>query len=84
MAASVTFSFMNKLKQQPGKDISVSGSCQLVHTLIQCDLVDEYGLVVYPVVQGSGKRLFPNGVDTKLKLVESKQTVGTLKGEWPR
>jgi len=63
---------IRKLKQQPGKDISVSGSSQLVHTLVQNDLVDEYSLLVYPVVLGSGKRLFPNGVDTKLKLVESK------------
>jgi len=63
---------IRKLKQQPGKDISVSGSCQLVHTLVQNDLVDEYSLLVYPLVLGNGKRLFPNGVDTKLKLVESK------------
>jgi dihydrofolate reductase len=63
---------IRKLKQQPGKDISVSGSCQLVHTLMQNDLVDEYGLLVYPIVLGSGKRLFPDGVETKLKLVESK------------
>jgi dihydrofolate reductase len=63
---------VGKLKQQPGKDISISGSCQLVHTLMPHDLVDEYGLLVYPIVLGSGKRLFPNGFETKLKLVESK------------
>lgn len=63
---------IRKLKEQPGKDISVSGSSQLVHTLVQNDLVDEYSLLVYPLVLGNGKRLFPNGVDTKLKLVESK------------
>jgi dihydrofolate reductase len=63
---------VRKLKEQPGKDISISGSGQLIHTLMQHDLVDEYGLLVYPIVLGSGNRLFPNGVDTKLKLVESK------------
>ena len=63
---------VGKLKEQPGKDISISGSCQLVHTLMPHDLVDEYGLLVYPIVLGSGKRLFPNGFETKLKLVESK------------
>jgi dihydrofolate reductase len=63
---------VRKLKQQPGKDISISGSCQLVHTLMQHDLIDEYQLLVYPVVLGSGKRLFPSGFDTKLKLVEAK------------
>jgi dihydrofolate reductase len=63
---------IRKLKQQPGKDISVSGSGRLVHTLVENDLVDEYRLLVYPVVLGSGKRLFPNGVGTKLQLVESK------------
>ena len=63
---------IRKLKQQPGKDISVSGSSQLVHTLVQNDLVDEYRLLVYPVVLGSGKRLFPNGVAKKMQLVESK------------
>ena len=63
---------MLKLKAQPGKDISVTGSSQLVYTLMQNDLIDEYGLLVYPIVLGNGKRLFPNGVDTKLKLIESK------------
>ncbi len=62
---------IRKLKEGPGKDISVSGSSQLVHTLVQHDLVDEYRLLVYPLVLGTGKRLFPNGVTTKLRLIES-------------
>jgi dihydrofolate reductase len=42
-----------------------------VHTLIENDLVDEYVLHVYPLVLGSGKRLFPDGKRVNLKLVES-------------
>ncbi|HVA92812.1 MAG TPA: dihydrofolate reductase family protein [Chloroflexota bacterium] len=61
-----------KLKEQPGQDILVYGSAQLVNTLREHDLVDEYRLMVYPVVLGSGKRLFRDGSKTTLKLVETK------------
>jgi dihydrofolate reductase len=47
-----------RLKDQPGGDILVNGSVQLVHTLLEHDLVDELRLMVFPVVLGSGKRLF--------------------------
>lgn len=60
------------LKRQAGQDILVGGSGQLIQTLIQNNLVDEYRLLVYPVVLGTGKRLFKEGADTKLKLVEAK------------
>jgi dihydrofolate reductase len=51
----------------------VYGSADLVHTLTQQDLIDEYRLWVHPVVVGSGKRLFKDWVDTKvLKLIETK------------
>ena len=59
------------LKKQPGKDILLDGSSVLVHTLIENNLVDEIALHVYPLVLGSGKRLFPNGKYVKLKLIES-------------
>jgi dihydrofolate reductase len=49
------------LKDQPGKDIVVTGSITLCHALIQAGLVDQYRLFVYPVVQGRGRRLFPDG-----------------------
>jgi dihydrofolate reductase len=49
------------LKEQPGQDIVVTGSIMLCHTLIQAGLVDQYRLFVYPVVQGAGRRLFPEG-----------------------
>ncbi len=57
------------LKAQPGKTILTDGSSVLVHTLVEHDLVDEYRLVVYPLVLGSGKKLFPEGVRVNLRLV---------------
>jgi dihydrofolate reductase len=63
---------VHKLKEQPGKDIYVDGSSVLVHALEQADLVDEYHLLVFPIVLGSGKRVFPDGFYTGLKLVETK------------
>jgi dihydrofolate reductase len=64
---------ITKLKQQPGKNISITGSGTLVQSLMQADLIDEYQLLVCPVVVGSGKRLFEDEGDQKaLKLVDSK------------
>jgi len=60
------------LKAQPGKNILLDGSSVLVHTLVQHDLVDEYHLVVYPVVLGGGKKLFPDGLRLNLRLVGAK------------
>jgi dihydrofolate reductase len=57
------------LREQPGQDIVVTGSITLCHTLIGAGLVDEYRLFVYPVVQGRGRRLFPDGFECpKLRL----------------
>jgi dihydrofolate reductase len=63
---------ITKLKQQPGKDITISGSGTLVHSLMAHGLIDEYSLLVMPVVLGTGKRLFPNGVNTSLELIGAK------------
>jgi dihydrofolate reductase len=64
-----------KLKDQPGKNIAVLGSGNLVRSLIELDLVDEYSLMIFPIVLGSGKRLFPNGDSTRnLRLIDSKPT----------
>jgi dihydrofolate reductase len=61
------------LKEQPGKDIVLTGSISLGHTLIEAGLVDEYRLFVYPVVQGRGRRLFPDGVQVpRLRLVDAR------------
>lgn len=59
------------LKAQPGKNILLDGSSVLVHTLAQHDLVDEYSLLVYPVVLGNGKKLFPDGLRINLRLIET-------------
>jgi dihydrofolate reductase len=61
-----------KLKQQTGKDITISGSGTLVHSLMKHGLIDEYSLLVYPVILGTGKRLFAEGVKTNLKLMGAK------------
>jgi dihydrofolate reductase len=67
---------VSKLRQQPGGDIVVHGSAQLVQTLLEHDLVDELRLMVFPVVLGSGKRLFGATTNKKpLRLADSK-TVG--------
>jgi len=63
---------IERLKGLPGQDILVAGSASLVQTLMDHNLVDEYHLLVYPVVLGSGKRLFKDGSKAALKLVESR------------
>jgi len=62
---------ISRLKQQSGQDILVFGSGQLVQTLIAHDLVDQYNLLVHPVVLGAGQRLFRDGAQAALKLVET-------------
>ena len=64
-----------RLKQQPGKNIGVSGSPTLVESLVQQDLIDELTLMVHPVVVGRGKRLFKEGHPLKrLSLMSSRTT----------
>jgi dihydrofolate reductase len=64
---------ISRLKQQPGKDISISGSGSLVRSLLKDGLIDELRLMVHPVVVGSGKRLFEEGGEQiALELVDSK------------
>jgi dihydrofolate reductase len=64
---------ISKLREQPGGDVLVNGSVQLVQTLVEHDLVDEYRLMLFPVVLGAGKRLFgETGDATPLRLVDSK------------
>jgi len=64
---------INRLKQQPGKNISMTGSCELVFSLLQQNLLDELQLMICPVVLGVGKRLFKESDVTKsLKLADSR------------
>jgi dihydrofolate reductase len=62
-----------KLKEGVGKDIQVMGSGELVQTLIRHDLVDEYRLMIHPLVLGAGKRLFREETPlTRFRLLDSK------------
>lgn len=62
-----------KLKQRQGGPILVAGSRTLVHTLMRQSLIDEYRLMIFPVVLGSGRRLFSETPDkTVLKLADTK------------
>lgn len=61
---------LKAIKQSPGKDLQVWGSSELLQTLIQHHLVDEFNLMIFPVVIGGGKKLFEEGVPpTTLELV---------------
>jgi dihydrofolate reductase len=63
---------VTRLKQEPGQDILIFGSVELIHSLMQEDLIDEYRLMVFPIVVGNGKRLFPGESQHKeFKLVQS-------------
>jgi dihydrofolate reductase len=68
------------LKQEDGPELQVHGSADLIQTLLRHNLVDQYRLWIFPVVIGSGKRLFGEGtVPAGLKLVDSKvSTTGVV------
>ena len=69
---------VSKLKQQLAGGIVVTASFQLVHTLLEHDLVDEIWLMIYPVVLGTGKRLFGETSDKKPMRLISNRTVDDL------
>ena len=64
---------MKKLKQQDGPDLQVHGSWNLIQTLMEHDVIDEFWLKIFPVTLGMGKRLFDTGTfPASYTLVESK------------
>lgn len=65
---------ISKLKRQPGQDILIEGSSDLMNSLMQQDLIDEYRLMVFPIVLGSGKHLFKNGIDKKVMTLVDTRT----------
>jgi dihydrofolate reductase len=66
---------LRKLRAEHGTDVQVIGSGELVQTLISNDLVDEYRLMIHPIVLGTGKRLFRDGTSkTRLQLKETTPT----------
>ena len=64
---------IRKLKAQPGSNILIYGSASIVHALMAHGLIDQFTLMVYPIVLGSGKRLFPVGTSSRMQLEESRQ-----------
>jgi dihydrofolate reductase len=69
-----------RLKQQDGKDLVVLGSGRLVESLLRRDLVDQFVLLIHPLVLGTGRRMFAEGVpSTRLRLVDAiPTTTGVL------
>src|SRR5947209_20144516 len=66
---------MGLLKAQPGKDLVILGSGELVRALTKAGLVDEYILLIHPLVLGSGRRLFgDDGSNVALRLIDTKTT----------
>jgi dihydrofolate reductase len=64
-----------RLRDDPGEDLTVLGSGELVRSLRRRDLVDRYVLLIHPLVLGSGRRLFPDGgPEATLRLVDSVPT----------
>jgi dihydrofolate reductase len=62
---------ITRIKDQPGAELQVHGSGDLIQTLLEHDLVDQFRLWIFPVVLGTGKRLFANGTTpARLELVE--------------
>jgi dihydrofolate reductase len=64
---------ITKLKQEPGKDLVLFGGADIAATFMQLGLIDEYRLLVTPIVLGGGTPLFKDGIDRfNLKLIEAK------------
>ena len=66
---------MAELKAHPGKDLVILGSGELIQSLRRRNLIDEYVLLIHPLILGSGRRLFPDGSPpADLRLVDSVTT----------
>ncbi len=71
--------FINKLKNQDGKDIWICGGANPINQLVKANLIDEYHITIMPVILGSGKKLFSDTNPTiNLKLVQAKDINGLL------
>ena len=66
---------VSQLKQQPGKDLLIMGSGEPIQSLMRANLIDDYVLLIHPLVLGSGRRLFPDGgAAATLRLVATSTT----------
>ena len=63
-----------RLKEQPGPDIAILGSGELIQSLRSRNLIDEYVLLIHPLILGTGRRLFPDGPESGLRLRNSVTT----------
>ena len=63
-----------RLRQQPGRDLVILGSGALIHSLLPHNLIDEFVLLIHPLVLGSGLSLFPVGATLALRLSDSVTT----------
>ncbi len=68
---------VSEIKQQPGGDILIFGSADLVNALMRYGLIDEYRLMVFPIVVGSGKRLFEGGTEPAVLELVGTKTLGS-------
>ena len=77
---------ISKLKAQNGRLLQVHGSCGLIQTLLEHDLIDEFRLWTFPIVLGQGKRLFGQGTAAReMQLVKSRSTAqGVVMGIYRR
>jgi dihydrofolate reductase len=66
------------LKTAGGSEALIYGSASVVHQLASAGLIDEYRLMVFPTILGTGKRLYPDGVSSMLRLAECKQLGGDI------
>ena len=64
---------VRKLKQEPGNDILIGGSGDVVNQLLEADLIDELRIMLHPIVLGGGKRLFRDGAKKTLGLTKTSQ-----------
>jgi len=73
-----------RLKEQPGKDLLIMGSGELIRSLMRCNLIDRYVLQVHPLVLGSGRRLFGDSEElAALRLVDTRiSTTGVIIGPY--
>ena len=68
---------VSRLKQQPGEEILIFGSGNLVNTLMRHDLIDEYRLMMFPIIVGSGQRLLADGIDEMVLELVDMETFGS-------
>ncbi|MDE6474380.1 MAG: dihydrofolate reductase family protein [Clostridia bacterium] len=71
---------INRLKQEPGKNIWICGGANLVNQCVKENLIDEYQITTVPIILGSGIRLFENNSKIKLKLNDVKEENGLVTG----